>query len=213
MRFHYGPLPENPEFRPEAGGWHKLREPSVTVFTWIAGFVGFALFLATIWAWVGLAGVELNFSVSVRPGEEASWAFASLVLQFLGGVALLILVHELLHAAIYPNFGFDRRTFLGAWPSKGLFYAYFDGELSRNRFVVTLLTPFLVLTIGLLVFEVLVRTDSAWLPGWSILNAAFAGGDITATLLVVVQVPSRAIVRNQGWQTWWRTAGEAAGEL
>jgi hypothetical protein len=38
----------------------------------------------------------------------------------------------------------------------------------------------------------------------SLLNALFCGGDLTCFALILWQVPSNAIVRNQGWATWWK---------
>jgi hypothetical protein len=93
---------------------------------------------------------------------------------------------------------------IGLWLVKGLFYAHYDGPLSRNRFVLTLLTPLLVLTLGVWLAELVLHTGWGLLPAWSVLNAMFAGGDILATGMVVWQIPARAETRNQGWNTWWR---------
>jgi hypothetical protein len=38
----------------------------------------------------------------------------------------------------------------------------------------------------------------------STLNALLACGDIFAVGLLLVQVPSNAIIRNQGWRTFWK---------
>jgi len=208
MRLHFGPVPENPDFHPQEDGWTPLREPSAGVFVLLASGVGIVVgvLVAMLWAATVESGIILQLKFNSRDVSTAI-PIAIAIAMVLGAIALLIAVHELLHAAVYPGGWLSRRTIIGMWLSKGLFYAHYDGSLSRNRFVLTLLTPFLVLTLGIWLAEVVLRTGWGPLPAWSVLNAMFAGGDILATGMVVWQLPSRAEVRNQGWNTWWRLPG------
>jgi hypothetical protein len=41
----------------------------------------------------------------------------------------------------------------------------------------------------------------AWCGTW---NALFSCGDLVGMGLVLAQVPHNAVVRNQGWNTYWR---------
>jgi hypothetical protein len=94
---------------------------------------------------------------------------------------------------------------LGAWPAIGVFYAHYEGPQSRNRMLVVLLMPLLVITGGLWLIEMLFPTGwGSVLGAFSIVNALFAGGDVLATGIIAWQVPANAEVRNQGWKTWWR---------
>ncbi|MFO0898325.1 MAG: DUF3267 domain-containing protein [Pirellulales bacterium] len=102
------------------------------------------------------------------------------------------------------NFACDRHR---AWPSRLLFYAHYCGPLSRDRFLAVLVMPLLVIT-GL----PLLLAALGWLPAWStpvlasfsIWNALFACGDMVGLLLILAQIPRRAIVQNQGWRTYWK---------
>jgi hypothetical protein len=38
----------------------------------------------------------------------------------------------------------------------------------------------------------------------SIVNGAFSCGDQVIVAMIAWQVPRRAILRNQGWETWWK---------
>jgi len=38
----------------------------------------------------------------------------------------------------------------------------------------------------------------------SIINGAFSCGDQVIVAMIAWQVPRRAILRNQGWETWWK---------
>jgi hypothetical protein len=50
----------------------------------------------------------------------------------------LVVVHELIHAMVHPHGGKSDTTILGLWPSRLLFYAHYDGELTRYRFIAIL---------------------------------------------------------------------------
>ena len=50
MRFHYGPIPEDEVFHPEAQGWSGIREPSPLVLNILAIPTGILLLGATIYA-------------------------------------------------------------------------------------------------------------------------------------------------------------------
>ena len=120
--------------------------------------------------------------------------------------APLVVLHELIHAAVHPKSGRSDRSILGFWPSRLLFYAHYDGELTRDRFIAILAMPTLVIT--LLPLAVAMATSSshelaAWVSKW---NAFFACGDLFGIILLLFQVQSRAICRNQGWKTYWKSA-------
>jgi hypothetical protein len=204
MRFHLGPIPESFDFHPAEEGWTPLREPSALVFSLAGGVVGLALGVAAIAMWSLVPGFSFEFRVSGGPGESMLLALGLILAKGLLGVALLIVVHELLHAAVFPGSVFSRGTVIGAWPSRGLFYAGYDGAMSRNRWLLVYAMPSLVLTFGILIVEAIFHTGWGWLPAWSVLNAFFAGGDALGALTIAWQVPVGAQVRNQGWSTWWQ---------
>ncbi len=122
-------------------------------------------------------------------------------------LAVLVVVHELLHAIVHPRLGRTPATIIGLWPSRLLFFAHYSGPLTRNRFLLVFAMPFLVITIlplavaatgilpSLLVFV------TAWFSFW---NAAFACGDCLGMALILFQIPRSAIVQNKGWRTYWK---------
>jgi hypothetical protein len=211
MRLHYGPIPESLDFHPQEEGWKPLAEPSVTVFTWLASGVGIALGLVVAIVWSITVPNAAVVKVSVAQGQSPLVPLATQLAIVLAAIALLIVVHELLHAVVHPGGMFTGRTVLGAWLTKGLFYAHYDGPLSRERFLLILVMPFLVLTVGFWILAVALRPGWAILPAWSLLNAMFAGGDLLATAMIAWQVPRGAEMRNQGWKTWWRVPDKVRG--
>jgi hypothetical protein len=113
-----------------------------------------------------------------RRGARELWTF---LLSF----AALTAFHELLHIAAHPAAGRSSQSIVGFWPSRVLFYAHYDGELTRNRFVAILLS-------------------SGWIAFISTFNAFLACVDVLGAGMVLFQIPATAVVRNQGWRTYWR---------
>jgi hypothetical protein len=198
MRFRLGPIPE--EFEPD-DSWRPLREPGEIVMQIFATPLGLGAAAAVAWAWHN-AGVPL--SIHFAPGDV--WLPAAIILSF----PLLIFVHELLHAVVYPDGGCSPQTTIGAWPSRLMFFAHYAGALRRERFLVVLAMPPLVITVlplaaaylGLL--PTAAYGAAAWFSTW---NAFFACGDYFGMLLITWQVPRGAIVRNRGWRTFWKPVG------
>ncbi|HTI98570.1 MAG TPA: DUF3267 domain-containing protein [Dongiaceae bacterium] len=190
MRFRIGAIPESPDFTPDAS-WHPLREPSprqVQLLALPIGLLAAGGFILLWWALTPPPGIDLPRSV-LKFG-----------LTF-GGI---IVVHELIHALVHPRAGVSRHSILGVWPARLIFYAHYDGELTRNRFAAILLMPLLCLSAAPLVVGAVAHLSLPWLAFVSAFNAFLACGDILGASLVLYQIPAQAIVRNQGWKTYWR---------
>lgn len=204
MRFHLGPIPI--EFTPDET-WRPLKEPSPAMLQVFAIPVGIAVASAVGYCWIKL-GMPLSVKLAA---QEAPWALAGVLLSF----PLLIVVHELLHAFVAPGWGRRRETIIGYWPSHFVFYAHYSGALTRDRFLTVFTTPFLVISILPLIAASLIPFTSKALAiaGWfSIWNALFACGDWVGFFLVLAQVPKKALVQNEGWQTFWKPI-DASGSV
>lgn len=93
---------------------------------------------------------------------------------------------------------------MGFWPSKGLFYAHYHGELTRNRFVAILLMPFIVISLMPIPVAALAQSTSWWAVFICAFNALLACVDILGAGMILFQIPANAVVRNQGWRTYWK---------
>jgi hypothetical protein len=116
-------------------------------------------------------------------------------------------LHELAHAWMHPQRGRSAATLFGFWPGKLMLFVHFDGELPRDRFLATLAAPLVLLTV--LPWAVCAALRMAPFPVITLtaLNAVGACLDLFGFILVASQVDRRAVVRNQGYRTWWRRAG------
>ena len=193
MQLHFGPIPRSPDFDPEVEGWAALRELSPWTMQFVAIPVGIAtaaVFLV-LWGWL-------------TPRKVAPVSLAGFVCV----VIALVSLHELLHTVMHPQNGRSRASIIGLWPSRCVFYSHYDGDVSRSRFLSILLAPFVALSVVPLAFCALLGLGPSWLAVSSVLNALFSAGDLCFAVLILVQIPTEARVRNQQWRTWWQTVGQ-----
>jgi Putative zincin peptidase len=190
MRWRIGQIPNNPGFTPD-DSWRSLREPSPWLLQLIAFPIGVACAFIVGWLW---------FCLTPARGEAFAVSAGSFLLVF----ASVIIVHELIHAAVHPKAGTTPQSILGFWPSRMLFYAHYDGQLSRNRFLLILAMPFVVISLVPLLLAALVKVAPNWLVFASTINALLSCGDVVGIGLIFTQVPATAIVQNQGWRTYWK---------
>ncbi|MCB0164316.1 MAG: DUF3267 domain-containing protein [Anaerolineae bacterium] len=189
MKIHWGAIPKDTSFQPEREGWSPIREPGPLAIQFIAVPVAIVV--------VGLLGTALYL---VWPGGSAStsiWLLTAMAI-------LLIPIHEILHAVCFPGGLASPHTVIGIWLSRVLFYAHYEGVMSRTRFLVTFAMPFLVLSLLPIILIGLLRWPALELVALSIVNGAAASGDIIGLILIGVQVPASASVRNRGWRTYWK---------
>jgi hypothetical protein len=190
MRFHLGAVPTSPDFAPDLS-WKPMREPS----TWLAQFIAFPIGVVT----AALVAV-LWFAITPLRNPQLPSSLLAFLLLYVG----IGFVHELIHAAAHPMAGRSEHSSIGFWPSRTVPYAHYDGELSRNRFIAILLMPLLVLSILPLLVAAAIQSSSAWVAQISSFNALLSCVDMLGAGMVLFQIPVHAIVRNQGWRTYWK---------
>ena len=198
MRLRFGPMPDDPGFAPEDGGWIRLKEPSFGRMLLLALPLS-AVLVTGIWmAWgavAGLRGIE---------GESGGAVTLGTALSYLGAFVALLFVHELLHAVALPGAGLGAATTLGFWPKALTPYVSYEGELSRARHILVGITPFLVLSIAPILVGLIFSVVPPWAVAVGVVNAFGASGDLIGVGVLLSQAPSSAIVRSKGQETWWR---------
>src|SRR5688572_23663561 len=148
MRLHLGAIPSSPDFEP-AAPWKALREPSPWLAQLYAFPIGFGVGLLIVVLWVVATPLEV---------EASPVSTSALLGSFFG----IVVVHELIHAAVHPMAGRSRQSILGLWPSRLLFYAHYDGEMTRNRMIAVLLMPLLLISVVPLVIAGVTQLACGW---------------------------------------------------
>jgi hypothetical protein len=192
MRFIFGAMPQDPEFDLEAEGWVAVREPGLIKIQLIAIPVVVLialLFQLAFW----LAGVDVSPLSNIKN--------APIALAIILGV---VPIHELLHLVCFPGFGLSENSIIGFWPKMFIPYVHYDGILSKKRFVLIASCPFVVLSITPLLSSFIKPDIAVVIVAVSYLNCLACGVDLISIFLVVKQVPSDAVVRNNGLHSYWR---------
>ncbi len=192
MRFMLGPMPENSQFDPKAEGWVAVREPGPIKIQLIAipVVVSIALlFQLAFW----LAGVDISPLSNIKN--------APIALAIMLGI---VPIHELLHLVCFPGFGLSEKSIVGFWPKMFIPYVHYDGILSKKRFMLIVSCPFVVLSITPLLSSFIKPDIAVVIVAVSYLNCLVCGVDLISIFLVVKQVPSDAVVRNNGLHSYWR---------
>lgn len=191
MRFHVGAITSSPDFVPDAP-WRLLRQPpSPRMQNRLSLPIGVAaaVTMATLW-------------FLVTPLRAVKPAISSLPV-FLLLLAGLVVVHEPIHVLVHPMAGFSPRSTLGFWSALG-FYAHYDGELSRNRLVASILMPLVIISIVPLLVSAVTQVASGWVAFISAFNAFCSSVDIMLAGSVLLRIPATAIVRFKSWRIYWR---------
>lgn len=206
MRIQLGNLPQDQGESPVGEGWHRIHSPGSRLGYLLAGLIGlvfpnlFCLWLATVSVLHGGSG----------GGEEATSTatpWGAVVLALL----LFIPLHELLHAIWHPRQGMSAQTVMVIWPAKLRFGVYYEGCMTRSRWLAMRTAPLMVLS----AMPVALLTVLLFVPGafgleiflqvMMLVNGIGSGGDLVAVLWVLSQVPPKAQICFCGGKAYWRS--------
>jgi len=197
MRLKIGRVPENAEFSPGETGWIPIKEPS----PWIAQLLAFPIGVAVAWVMVFLWA---QTGAKPRLENPIFWLIVLII-----GVFIL---HEIIHAIFHPRAGRSHKTIIGVWLSRGLFYAFYDDLCSRERFIVIILAPFVIISLVPLAGAFIVGGAPVQLAFVSVFNCLVSCMDILGAWLIMTRVPRNARVRNKGWRTYYKIVDARDGE-
>src|SRR5689334_3433542 len=130
MRFCLGKVPPNEEFLPERDG-RKIREPGFLVLYALGVPVAATTVLALT---VTIASVgDRSAKIVIKPGDVTPLRIVVGLLLAVASFLAALAIHELLHLVAHPGNGLSRNSVVDIWPSRGVAFAHYDGEISRNR--------------------------------------------------------------------------------
>ncbi len=157
----------------------------------------------TVWIWSLILPLsELGI------GSEGFSATINLMDLLRGTLFLMgfVLLHELLHAVPVMLTGSRDDLVIGFWPRHFVPYFATLGAVPRNIQLVSGALPFVSLTLMPLLIATGLSVHGLWSVAISSLNAAACGADLVVFVLYCRQIPATAMVRNQGYSTWWNTS-------
>ena len=191
-------IPEESGFLPEQENWNSLKEPKNIITMIFLSFPIGAVATVLILMFSRLLGLnlELDFNTKI-------FIFDIKFLFFLS-VMLVIIFHELIHAMFFPEALSSDKVLFGYIPKAMSFYAYYKGEMKKERFILSLLAPVIVISFMSLIFLYIFNLDAPFLIYISALNALFSSADILGAFLILFQVPNGAVIKNKGIKSYWK---------
>lgn len=205
MRLHFGDLPQSRGDKPKIEGWHRIRSPSSRLGYLLAGLIGF-VFPNLLCAWLIIVSVLADSGESVETPMVPATPWGAVLLALL----LFIPLHELFHALWHPRWGCTPQTVLVIWPAKLRFGVYYEGCMTRRRWLMMRIAPLFVLSVipaGLLAVFYWVPVAFAlyvFLQVMMLVNGIGSGGDIVAVAWVLFQVPSGVQICFYQGKAYWR---------
>jgi hypothetical protein len=181
-RFHWGvPQPLDPvacgaQAWPRVGGIPKMTSAEQIV-TMLTASLGIAALTSALW-W----SLDGRWMMHANTPSVAAWALWALV------AALALALHELIHYALLPRAISERGFGLCWW---GAFVAV-EGCMSRNRCLLVLLAPLLLLTGGPLLWRLFIGPVNDWIITASIWNGAGSIVDLIVSARLLAAVPRDA---------------------
>jgi hypothetical protein len=205
LKFHFGELSWPQEESPIAEGWSRIQSPSSRLGYGLAILIGlvviFLLFLWLVVISVFTAGSGIG---TEEVGGSVPWG------AVIAALVLSIPFHELIHALWLPGMGLSPQSVLVIWPRKLWIGVYYDGCMTRGRWLMMRLAPFVCLTlftVGLLTLFVFIPAPHAlvvFLQLLFLINGIGSGGDLVAVIWVLFQVPTKTQICFRGGKAYWR---------
>lgn len=183
-------------------GWLRLKEPNgISAAVLYSLPIAFLLmFMNGVWLYlitpvvkefVHSEGLMVEFQINITK-----------YLVYIGGVFLFLFLHEMVHALFIPDVVHSRKTY---WGLNGLFgFVYTEEKISKSRFVLISVMPLVVLSFLFPVLLSLAGISNWFVVFLCILNAGGACVDIFNMILILVQVPSKGIIVNNGFATYYK---------
>lgn len=123
--------------------------------------------------------------------------------EIISVIAILTIGHEALHLLGFPSFGLNSNTVFGIWPQFGSPYVQYILPMTRNRFLLSSILPFIFLTL-LPIFLIALGIGSTPHLSWiSVLNSIGVGSDIFIFFKIFSSAPSNSCVVENGEDIAW----------
>lgn len=186
MRFIFNDIPDDENFEPNEE-WTPLKEASNL---WIIQLQAIPFLIIN-----GLL-IYLLFKLF-----GISYIFDSTTILI--SVLVLIPIHEFIHALFFPEDLIKSKNIYFGFMLKGLApFVGYNGEMTRNTFIKTLLAPFVIITI--VGFLLLIKKSNPFIESIILFNALGASADCLGVFKLLRQVPKNAVVRNKKIKTYWK---------
>ena len=186
MKFIIGePLDNN--FNPQNEEWNSVKKYGLIKYQLFALPIAFGLAIL----------IDLIYSIlSIN-------IFHSYI-SFIYAALLIIPLHELSHSLLFPKSLISKDVLFGFYPKAFVFFTHYNGIITRNRFILILLAPFLILTVLPLIFIILTGNQNVFLAKMVFINALSSSIDLLTVIKTIKEIPKNGFIRNKGFKSYWK---------
>ena len=128
-------------------------------------------------------------------------------------IILIVPIHEFLHAVIFKGGLTSKRVVFGFYPKVFGFYAYYNGKITRHRYIIIAVFPFLMLTVIPLMVVTLFQVECKYLVEVIFASGMGSGMDILGIIIILRQVPRQSVLISSGMKTYWKPMANKPLEL
>lgn len=194
MKFVLNKIPEDKNFNPQENGWISFKEPSSMYTTSLL-----SIFISLL----NLLIVICFFKIFKLNSNILNIIFSNNFLSFLFIFIIIFPIHEFLHALSCPCSLTSNDIYFGFIPKKIIFFTYYKGILSKKRYLIVSIMPFLVITLAGILLAKLFGNDT-FFQTIILCNALESYMDILGVLIILLQVPKNAVIKNEGIKSYWK---------
>jgi len=178
--------------------WMPLREPK-NVISAILVSTPLMIIAALISIWI----IKMISSISLNEfGFTQSKFEFTFNLNLIVWLFVLVVIHELIHLIFIPNFIKSEKTYVGMMLFGG--FVITEEEISKSRYMIITIAPFVIISIILPLLLSMLGLLTTTMKFLIILNAMASSVDLLNLLLIMKQVPKKAIIKNNGPNTYWK---------
>ncbi|MDW7739058.1 MAG: DUF3267 domain-containing protein [Bacillota bacterium] len=182
-----------------ADGWRKIKE-APNLYLSILFSIPFMILNALI-SYLIIASIDNQLAASIREIMfSGSWSI-TIRFDYIIYAYILIILHEAAHLLFIPNFLKSEKTYFGIKPWGG--FVFTTEPLTKGRFLLISVTPFLLISVILPVILGLIGNLSSLIVFTVFLNALASSVDMLNTFLIAVQVPQGSTIVNNGFESYY----------
>ncbi|TGC10752.1 hypothetical protein CUN85_03940 [Methanolobus halotolerans] len=123
-------------------------------------------------------------------------------LWLIAGFIGFLVMHELLHLVLIPDFTSSARTYIGITHMGG--FVYSEEMIRKSAYLLITIAPFVALSILLPAMLGSMGLLSPALKILILLNSMASSMDVLTFILVLTQVPDSSYITSNGMRTYWK---------
>ena len=162
-------------------GWKQLKEPSNIV---MATLISLPIALLNVYiCLIFISGINPNIKMVINSIIESGSINFKIKLTYIIYAYICILLHEIIHMILIPNFIKSKLTFISIKLWRG--FVYTEEIIKKRRHLIITIMPFIILSFIVPFFMTIIGISSEYVFILAIINSAGACVDIMSFIIIL----------------------------